>query len=236
MRKSKAKKFQEEFNSLGLEFKKVIRDMLDKETNGIHLEEATYSDIYDIVEKFNQYHRVMIEVCYNDFASKKDKINVYELTDHTEEEKKYLEKVKEKFYYSKDRYYIESSLIRLEKQLDFIKKLKENNKFHDNYDTRVKCRKKIKLENSLEAIGDTVGKVFKKAIIPAVSKGASLAKEGYYTGMDELGKKADTAYENFYKEMKSKPTSTLLDYYNNRELNDYQFSIIEEVLVERGAL
>ena len=50
------------------------------------------------------------------------------------------------------------------------------------------------------AVGASVETVFKKAIVPAFSKGAKLAKSGYYEGMDELGKKADIVYDNFYKE------------------------------------
>lgn len=236
MGKNKAEKFIETYNSLIDKYVEMIIDMYDKEDNDIHIDEDKYKEICDVAVEYYRHLSVRIEVLYNDFVNKKDKINVYEFTKLTEEELRYLDKVNEKFYYSEYRGYIENMIIRIRKLVDLTKELQNNNKLHKTYETMVKCRRKVKLERSLEGVGKTVETVFKKAIIPAVSKGTKLAKEGYYAGMDELGKKADTAYDNFYKEMKSKPTSTLLDYYHNRDLNDYQFSIIEQVLDERGAL
>lgn len=234
MGKSKAKKFQEEFIAVEDKFQEIANDLSEKENNDIHINYKDYEDFYKVLSENIYYNECMIKFFYNDFVSKKDKIDTYEFWNHTQDEEQKIEKIKEK--YSEYRGNIESDLYRLDKCIQKVNNLYENNKMHINDKTIAKCRKRIRISNSLEAIGGTVGTVFKKAVIPAVSKGASLAKEGYYAGIDELGKKADTAYENFYKEMKSKPTSTLLDYYNNRELNDYQFSIIEEVLEERGAL
>lgn len=236
MRKNKAIKFQEEFNSLSDKLEEMLRSMLYKEKNDIHIDEDTYKELYDVMGEYSRYQRVMIEVYYNDFVDKKDKIDIYEFSSLTEEEEENIEKVKEEFYYSEYRGYIESRLMRINTILDLTIELQSNNKLHKTYETRVKCRKKIKLEHSLEAVGTSIETVFKKAIIPAFSKGTKLAKSGYYAGMDELGKKADTAYENYYKVMKVKPTSTLLYYYENRDLNDNQIAIIDEILDERGAL
>lgn len=240
MVKNKAKQFAEEFNSLTDKFAKMLRDMLDKEKNNIRIDEDTYREIAGLMLEYDRYLRVRIKILYNDFVNRKDKIDIYEFTEFTEAEKIHIKKVEDEFYYSKCRWYIEYLLTKINKLLDLTKDLENNNKLHKTYEAMAKCRRKIKLQHSMEAVGEsvenTVGKVFKKAIIPAVSKGANLAKEGYYAGMDELGKKVDVAYDNFYKEMKSKPTSTLLDYYNNRDLNDNQIAIIEQVLDERGAL
>lgn len=236
MGKNKAVKYIEKYNSLLVKYQEMIEDMFDKEDNDIHIDEDRYKEIYDVALEYSRHLRVKIEALYNDFVDKRDKIDVLEFIELTEEEEKHLEKVKEKFYYSEYRGYIESRLTKNKKLVGLTKDLRNNNKLHKTYGAVAKCGRKIKFEHSMLAVEASVETVFKKAIIPAFSKGAKLAKSGYYAGMDELGKKADIVYDNFYKEMKAKPTSTLLDYYNNRDLNDNQIAIIEEVLNERGAL
>lgn len=227
-------KFQEEFESLTSKFAEMYTDIRDKEKIDVHIDKKEYEDFYKVLIELIYYNECMIKFFYNDFVSKKDKIDTEEFWNETQDEEQKIAKIREE--HSEYRGSIESDLYRLVKCNEKVHYLYDNNKMHINDKTVAKCRKRIRISNSLETIGDTVGTVFKKTIIPAVSKGTKLAKEGYYAGMDELGKKADVAYDNFYKEMKSKPTSTLLDYYHNRDLNDYQFSIIEQVLDERGAL
>lgn len=212
----------------------MYTDIRDKEKIDVHIDKKEYEDFYKVLIELIYYNECMIKFFYNDFVSKKDKIDTEEFWNKTQDEEQKIAKIREE--HSEYRGDIESDLYRLVKCNKKVNYLYDNNKMHINDKTVAKCRKRIRISNSLETIGDTVGTVFKKAIIPTVSKGTKLAKSGYYAGMDELGKKADIVYDNFYKEMKSKPTPTLLDYYHNRDLNDYQFSIIEQVLDERGAL
>lgn len=234
MGKNKAEKFEEDFHSLTDKFAEMVIDIRDKEKNGVHIDKKEYEAFYKVLMEVIFYNECMIKYFYNDFVSKNEKIDMEEFWDKTHDEEQKIEKVKEQ--HSDYRGSIEADLYRLIKYTQKRDYLYDNNKLHINEKTVAKCRKRIKVETVGEAVSKSVGTVFKKAIIPAVSKGTKLAKSGYYAGMDELGKKADKAYDNFYKEMKSKPTSTLLDYYHNRDLNDYQFSIIEQVLDERGAL
>ncbi|MGW7953832.1 hypothetical protein [Staphylococcus xylosus] len=234
MGKNKAVKFKEEYLAKEEKLQEMSKNILEKENKDIHIDDKEYEDFYKVLMEVIFCNECMIKYFYNDFVSKKEKIDLEEFRGKTQDEEQEIAKVREK--YSEYRGYMESDIYRLNKCIQKIRYLVDNDKLHVNEKTIAKYRKRIKLETVGQAVEASVETVFKKAIIPAFSKGAKLAKSGYYAGMDELGKKADIVYDNFYKEMKAKPTSTLLDYYNNRDLNDNQIAIIEEVLNERGAL
>lgn len=233
---NKAQKFQDEFLAVDEKFHEMINVINDKEKNDIHIDEKTYQDFYTVIIDYAQFNRWMIKVFYNDFVGKENKIDTSKFNKHTDEEEKKIEEIKEKFYYSGYRGYIESSLYSVDKLLETLNTLHDGNKLHINEKTMNKCRKKIKLENSLETVAETVGTVFTKAIIPAVSKGTKLAKDGYYTGTDKIYEKIDKRQEELHREYKYKSTEILLRYYESEKVTGLNRIVIEDILIDRGAI
>ena len=145
MGKNKAVKYIEKYNSLLVKYQEMIEDMFDKEDNDIHIDEDRYKEIYDVALEYYRHLRVKIEALYNDFVDKRDKIDVLEFIELTEEEEKHLEKVKEEFYYSEYRGYIESMLTENKKLVGLTKDLRNNNKLHKTYGAWANAGEKLNL-------------------------------------------------------------------------------------------
>lgn len=163
--------------------------------------------------------KLEIEVHCNSIATKENYINLEEFCELTDEE---LNEVLEdgKKFNSEVRGYITEQILTYEKLVKLLKEKHENGEYADDVKTRNAYKARLALYHG------------KKGAIASFK----LAREAYYEGMDKLEKEVERANKEYYRKMKTKPTSTLLDYYNNRELDDRQFYIIEEILAERGAI